>query len=32
VAAEIRAALEREISATFLDADGPLANQQKTLN
>ena len=32
VAGEIRAALEREISATFLEPDGPLAQQQKTLN
>ena len=32
VAAEIRAALEREISATFLEPDGPLAAAQKTLN
>jgi predicted Zn-dependent protease with MMP-like domain len=32
VASEIRAALEREITATFLEPDGPLAQQQKTLN
>ena len=32
VAAEIRAALEREITATFLEPDGPLAVPPKTLN
>jgi predicted Zn-dependent protease with MMP-like domain len=32
VAGEIRAALEREITATFLDAEGPIQSQQKTLN